>query len=268
MLNGLELESVRVLIDNSARAREKKIRLGRGIAGWAAEKRQTALTVNAATDPRFDREVDAISTNDPFFLLSAPMRTEWACLGVIALARRADTTGFSDEDATSLQTIADFAATALWKARRIEELDKLSIRDEETGLYNSRGFERDLDFSILWSEMMVREQISEALEEFSLIGVSCQGLKKNLSVCFTYDQFRQVLAQIGNALKSACETGDSAYRRGECEFVLILKYRSPESASAMCKRAQQLLGDGLDFLVWGASEFVTAQVTYPCRWKK
>lgn len=92
------------------------------IAGWIFTRCEPLVVQNAVEDPRFIREVDALTRFQTRSILGVPLTTKDKTLGVIeALNKQAG--AFEDEDIRVLQTLAAQAAIAIENTRLFQQSD-------------------------------------------------------------------------------------------------------------------------------------------------
>jgi HD-GYP domain-containing protein (c-di-GMP phosphodiesterase class II) len=93
-----------------------RIKLGEGIAGWVAEKREPLLINDVTEDPRFNTQLDQISGFKTKSVLCVPMMAGGDFIGVVEiLNKRAG--GFTETDKALLESVAGLAALAISNAR-------------------------------------------------------------------------------------------------------------------------------------------------------
>lgn len=227
ILDGKEIHFPEPLLD-------VRIKLGRGIAGWVAEKRQAVLVADAQKDSRFDPEVDGRTRAETRWLAVAPLRFQDQCFGVVELARCDESKGFSEADLLSLQTLADFTAIAIAKSRHTMKIHEMTITDEQTGLYNVRHLGFMLDTEISRSQRYSYE--------FSLVGIDFIGLRDS-AASISYISFKELLAQITLQIKSVSRLIDFVFRYGDEDFMVLLPQTSKEGALVIAQRLDTLLND-------------------------
>jgi len=147
------------------------------------------------------------------------------------------------ETTDRLQMVID-RAIGVAAARMTERLQQQAFVDALTGLLNRRALERDL-----------RREAGRAARHhrrFSLMVIDLDGLKRvnDSEGHAAGDAYLKSLAQ---ALRNALRIGDTAYRIGGDEFVVLLPETDEGRAAAV---AQRVLAEGGPNFSWGS-------VTYP-----
>lgn len=125
-------------IAQGAEAREIRVKLGEGIAGWVAATGRTVRVDDAYDDPRFHDATDRATGYRTRSVLSVPLRDSGGrTVGVLqCLNKRGG--AFSPDDERLLEALGGHAATALENARlyaslreRVRELDMLVAIERE-----------------------------------------------------------------------------------------------------------------------------------------
>ncbi len=91
--------------------------MGRGIAGWVAERDMLVIVPDVSRDSRYDREVDSTIGTDARSILAVPLKSRERCIGVLVAINKVDGSAFTEEDALLMSIFADQAATAIQNAR-------------------------------------------------------------------------------------------------------------------------------------------------------
>lgn len=98
-----------------------RLKLGQGIAGTAAESRETVLVNDVQSDPRFYRGADAATQYHTRNLLAVPMIDRDNLIGVVEVLNKLDGEPFTTMDMHVLEMFSSLAATSVANARLIEE---------------------------------------------------------------------------------------------------------------------------------------------------
>ena len=215
----------------SSGLRDRRVKLGEGIAGWAAANSEVVVALDVQRDPRFRQTVDGWPGLETRSLVAVPLCFQNDCLGVIGVVNFVGPDGMSQSELSLLQALADFAAIAIENARHVKAIHDLTIKDEFTGLYNARHLAFILDSEIYRSERYGYE--------FSLLFVdldSVKDLKKSLS----YEGFAQLMKELGEAFKQQLRLIDFAFYFGDAEFTMLLPQTSKEAGSIMANRLHKL----------------------------
>jgi HD-GYP domain-containing protein (c-di-GMP phosphodiesterase class II) len=94
-----------------------RVTLGEGVAGWVAQKRETALVNDVSQDTRFTGHQDDSSGFKTRSILCVPMLAGGELIGVIEVLNKKLPQGFTDADKGLLESLASLAALAITNAR-------------------------------------------------------------------------------------------------------------------------------------------------------
>lgn len=94
-----------------------RIKLGEGIAGWVAEKREPVLVNDVTKDSRFTGQQDQSSGFKTRSVLCVPMVAAGELMGVLEVLNKKVSSGFTDADKGLLESLASLAALAIANAR-------------------------------------------------------------------------------------------------------------------------------------------------------
>ncbi len=94
-----------------------RIKVGEGIAGWVAEKRESVLVNDVSQDERFTGQHDQASGFKTKSVLCVPMLAGGELIGVLEVLNKKVSEGFTDADKNLLESLAGLAALAIANAR-------------------------------------------------------------------------------------------------------------------------------------------------------
>ncbi|MEJ5311884.1 MAG: GAF domain-containing protein [Anaerolineae bacterium] len=97
------------------------VSLDAGVAGWVMRNKTSAIVENAQEDPRFFREIDALTAVTTRSLLAVPLITKDRVIGVLEVINKVDG-AFNTHDRELLEALASSAAIAIDNARLYQEL--------------------------------------------------------------------------------------------------------------------------------------------------
>ncbi|MFA5161482.1 MAG: HD domain-containing phosphohydrolase [Elusimicrobiales bacterium] len=95
--------------------------VGEGIAGWVAQRGETVVVNDAASDPRFAKQFDKNTGFVTRQLLATPMMFKGEIIGVAEVVNRRDNTPFSDYDVDLFKALSASAAVAVSNTRLIRD---------------------------------------------------------------------------------------------------------------------------------------------------
>jgi len=116
--------------------------------------------------------------------------------------------------------------------RKLEELTRLTIRDDLTGLFNSRQF-----YSHIAQEV---DRSNRYFRPLSLILMDIDNFK-SLNDTYGHLSGDRVLSSTGDIIKAAIRKQDTAYRYAGDEFTIILPETEIEKALAVAERVRQAI---------------------------
>lgn len=110
---GFSLDSIEVPLEGS-------------IAGWVVRHGEPVVIDDVTSDPRFFNKVDEASDFQTKNLIAVPMRARDKIIGCLETLNKANDQVFSEEDVTTLTTLAAQAAVAIENARLFQQSDLIS----------------------------------------------------------------------------------------------------------------------------------------------
>ena len=105
--------------EGEARKVLKPVRLSidSGIVGWVARNAKPVVSNNVASDPRFNKEIDKITSFVTKSVLAVPMTSGDEVIGVIEVLNKKDGTRFNKQDLEVLMAVAAMSAVAISNSR-------------------------------------------------------------------------------------------------------------------------------------------------------
>jgi signal transduction histidine kinase len=103
-------------------AKQTRIKLGEGVAGWIAKEGKPLLLTDIDKDHRFMKKDSGYKTNS---LLSVPLKVKDKVIGVINVNNKVKEGVFKEDDLNVLMAISELAAIAIENARLHEEVKAL-----------------------------------------------------------------------------------------------------------------------------------------------
>jgi len=227
----------------------RRLKPGEGIAGWVAERGETLLLPDVASDPRFSPRMDEATNFATRSILAVPLRTRESVIGVIEVVNALDEREFTDEDVVILEAFANFAAVAIDNARAHGALVEANRNDPLTGLRNSRYF------------LSAVEEAVERGNRFSLVFFDMDNFKPLV------DQHGHVrgsaaLVEAGWLMSESLETDEVGCRFGGDEFTFLLHGVGSEHVAERAQAIAARIGAHA-FL---AAEGINARLTASFGW--
>ncbi len=118
---GNELVFYAVAGDKASDLQHMRIAGDKGVVGWVVQKGVPAVVNDAATDERFNSEVDQATDFSTRSILCVPLRVNDAVIGALEAVNKKSPQGFSERDMALAEAIASQAAEAIQRAHLVEE---------------------------------------------------------------------------------------------------------------------------------------------------
>ncbi|MDX1624157.1 MAG: sensor domain-containing diguanylate cyclase [Gemmatimonadota bacterium] len=197
---------------------------GRGISTWVAEHGQRVYVPDVREDDRYVPGVPGARTE-----LAVPIEIQDRTIGVLNVESD-EIDAFDRDEAMLLQALASQMAVALELNRTRAELDRLSITDPLTGVYNRRYLQR-----LLPSE----KERSERFEHpFGILLFDIDDFKQ-INDRYGHSRGDRVLQAFADALRDTVRKIDPVIRYGGDEFLVLLLETGEEGAEAACERIRR-----------------------------
>ena len=203
--------------------------VGSGVAGSAAEKRELVLVQageGGAKPESFLVDNDALRT-----LAAVPLVVQDKLLGVLAVGQ-GQPRDFTKRETARIHSIGHMSSMALQNAVFHQELERLSITDRLTELYNHGYFQQRLE-----------EELSLARRhgnELALLLFDIDYFKR-FNDRFGHPKGDLVLKAVGRVVKSVARFEDAVARYGGEEFVIVAPNTGKESAAALAERIRSAI---------------------------
>lgn len=195
-----------------------RLKIGEGIAGQAVLQKTPMVVNNVYENPMFCSAVDKLSGMTTRSIIAVPLIFAGKCSGVIELVNPCST---GERTLCLLSVIADYAAIAVENMKRYAQIHDLSIRDNLTGMYNTRYLYQTLADLI--------SQRSADRSPVSLIFMDVDNFKH---VVDTYGHLKgsRVLHEIAGTLMGCIHEPAFGVAYGGDEFVVVLPDMSKSDA--------------------------------------
>lgn len=201
-------------------------RTGEGIPGVVYEK-ERFLLLNHPFEPQIKKLLSNHYPVEIEGLCCIPLEFKDRILGVMEAVNKKDGQKFDDSDRVVLQILADNAAIAIENSRLYQKVEKLTIVDDLTQLYNYRYF----------NMVLVREfrRAERFLSPLSLLFLDLDGFK-NVNDVYGHMIGSLVLKDIAKVIKSTVRIIDIVARFGGDEFTVILPSTGFDGAELVAQR--------------------------------
>jgi diguanylate cyclase (GGDEF)-like protein len=204
---------------------EFKLRMLRDAANYIGKSIiEDNLEINMTCEPY----KDPVSSIDFSNFYSAPLRSRGMVIGTISVITRAGE--YSSGGIAAFWTIASQAGPLIDSARLYAEVERLSITDGLTGLYNRRYLE----------ELLKREfnRVQRHSIRLSVLMVDVDNFK-SVNDNYGHHQGDIVLRELGEVLRRQTREIDVVARYGGEEFVILLPETDIEGAVLAAERVHQ-----------------------------
>jgi len=114
------------------------------IAGWIFEHNLPLTIDDVTTDPRWTRKVDDATGFVTRSILGVPLRVKDRVIGALEVLNKKDNRRFTDEDLSTLTTMASQAAVAIENARLFQQSDQIAdvVHELRTPLTSIVGYSK------------------------------------------------------------------------------------------------------------------------------
>jgi len=199
----------------------RRIRMGEGLAGVAADSGEPVLANSVAESPQYVPLHPGIRA-----ALSLPLKYREELLGVLSLESRR-LYAFSQQDVLTLRTLADQLAIALHNARAYQVALEQAITDGLTGLKTHRFFMEGLDREWRRSTRSghLFSVIMMDLDRFKLVNDRHGHLEGD-----------KVLTAVAHLLNDCVRQSNVMARYGGDEFAILMPETRTEQAEVLAER--------------------------------
>jgi diguanylate cyclase (GGDEF)-like protein len=194
-----------------------RLKMGEGIAGQAALQKQPLIVDEAGECGFFCDRVDRMSGKKTRSVIAMPLILAGKSVGVIELV---NIKRFEERTLPLLAIIAEYAAIAVENMRRYKRIEEMAIRDNLTGLFNTR---------YLYGRLEEMTSNSAENRPFSLIFMDVDNFKR---VVDTYGHLKgsRTLQELAKTIREAIQDKGFGVAYGGDEFVVVLPDAGKEEA--------------------------------------
>ena len=215
---------------------QAKLRLGEGVAGGLAERKQVVVVQEAGKDgPSAGREYGR-----PSYVI-APLLHEAEVVGVICATERFEEGPFTAQDRAYMEAFSEMAGQIAHNCLQYRAADELATIDEGTQLFNRRHFNR------VFPQEVIRAKRYKHDLTLALIDIDHF---KRYNDSNGHQAGDRALAIVARILKESFREADIVVRYGGEEFAVIM----PETSRAE--------GNGVGFVDRAREEVEAAGLTF------
>ena len=201
LLDGDEIEfknssSVRIDVDG---LKEKRLKLGRGIAGYSAARGEPVVARNILESPHFDPELDQVMGLEAKSLLCVPLISQGKVMGVIRVLNKKEGE-FDQNDLQLLQSIATSVSIAIENSRLYGETRSMAEHERSIRNMFQKFVPKEVVDKIAYSPSTERPVIDE-LKTVTLLNIDIRGfsgLSKSIGPQRTVNMLNYFFEVMGN----------------------------------------------------------------------
>lgn len=212
---------------NKELVKDIRLKPGEGIAGYVAETGEPLYLSNPQNDPRFNQAVDNKTGFTTQSIICLPLQTHGKTVGVVEIVNVDDIEIFRLRDLPVLTVFVDYAAIAIENSQNFAKIQRMSITDEYTGLYNARYLHQILEDSIRKS--------AKKETGFAVVFVDIDNFKDVVDKK-GHLLGSQVLKEIGETISLCLSGQDKLFKYGGDEYVMILSDKSRKEAVELTEK--------------------------------
>ncbi len=229
--------------------RGKQLKIGEGVAGRAAQRRQPVI--QDCDHPGGDLSIGPTGSKPARSVLAVPLLSRGRLMGVLMAIERHRHGQFTNQDARLLSLVLEPAAVAIDNAFLLKRSEELSITDDLTKLYNSRYLNSTLRREV--------ERSKRYRTPVSLIFLDLDGFK---SVNDQHGHLwgSRTLVEVGRVIGSTVREIDVVSRFGGDEFTVILPQTGSEGAAIIAERIRQKIAETTFLASYGMDVRITASL--------
>jgi diguanylate cyclase (GGDEF)-like protein len=126
----------------------KKLRKGKGVAGWVANCGETLLVEDADSDSRFPTLFLTAKTKGCKSIVAVPLKSGDTVYGVLEMIDTRSGAPFTPKHLQDFSAMAEIISLAVEKAYYFQAMKRMAETDLLTGLANKRTFDRHMEREI------------------------------------------------------------------------------------------------------------------------
>ncbi|GEM_PF-1155336 len=219
-----------------------KIPLGRGVTGRCALERRMVNIGDVRLDPDYITSgIEGIRSEIAF-----PVISDGELLGVLTLESRSEN-AFAENDVRLLSILSLQVAVGMRNARMYAEIEKLSVTDPLTGLYNYRYFYQRLGAELARAQRYQRplSLVMIDLDDFKKVNDSCGHLFGDRVLREAAQAIRGNIRRFDEPAVMKGSEIDIVSRYGGEEFIIIQPDTGLEGALVCAERLRAVLSERL-----------------------
>jgi diguanylate cyclase (GGDEF)-like protein len=210
--------------------KDVRLRMGEGVAGKVALEQKPMIVSDASQCEFFTDRVDRLSGVVTQSIVCVPLVFGGKSLGVIEVINPSN---LERNPLPLLSIIADYAAVAVENMKRYRRIQNMAIRDNLTGLYNTR---------YLYSALL--DLVARNEHPFSLVFMDMDNFKR---IVDTYGHLKgsQALQEVARTIRACLEEPAFGVAYGGDEFVVVLQGYDKNRALGKAEEIRNRMKDTL-----------------------
>jgi len=205
-----------------------RLRMGEGVAGKVAQEQKAMMVSDLSQCEFFTDRVDRISGVVTQSIVCVPLVFGGKSLGVIEVVNPKN---LERNPLPLLSIIADYAAIAVENMKRYRRIQNMAVRDDLTGLYNTRYLYTAL------SDLVARNT-----HPFSLIFMDMDNFKGTVDA-YGHLKGSRALQEVAQTIRGCLEEPAFGVAYGGDEFVVVLQGYDKKRAMGKAEEIRNRMKD-------------------------
>ncbi len=207
-----------------------RIKPGRGVAGWVAQRGIPLIVPDVSKDPRFFPGVDKQTKFKTRSILCVPLKSRDRVIGVVEVINKIGGENFDQDDLNIFETMVEHATIALQNASLYQQIEDMTVIDDLTKLYNTRYYNQYMD------KLFLKAKIDS--DYISLVFLDIDHFK------FVNDNFGHLVGSetirvVGERIRNSVRKGDVCVRFGGDEYIVVLPRTTKKAALVIAETIRQ-----------------------------
>ncbi|OPX17532.1 hypothetical protein BXT86_06005 [candidate division WOR-3 bacterium 4484_100] len=222
-----------------------RLKVGQGVAGWVARYGRSLIVPDVSKDPRFYSGVDKKTKFTTKSILCVPMKSRDRIIGVVEVVNKIGGEPFNQDDLKIFENLVAHLTIALEKADMYRRMEKATLVDDLTKLYNVRYCNQYLD------NFLIKRKPGHSV--ISLIFLDIDFFKL---VDDNYGHLvgSETLKRVAERMRKVVRKDDVLVRYGGDEYIVILPFTDKKTAAVIAERIRKEINQE-PFYAFGNKKF-------------